>query len=196
MQQAAQAIGAERFRWMQGACDVFAPVQKLRVAEAFHEIAGIRLHAGRDGFIADAKISARDDDTRSDLFSRALVQCVEPFLGANAPTILSEYPIEEAALARRAADPRYAKRFELYVCGVELANGYDELTDPAEQRARLEEAMAEKQRRYGYRWPIDEDFLAALAHMPPASGVALGFDRLVMLATGARFITDVLWTPE
>ena len=107
-----------------------------------------------------------------------------------------EYPISEAALARRCAhDPSVAERFELYACGVELANGFGELTDPIEQRARLIEAMAEKQKRYGKSWPIDEDFLAALAHMPPASGVALGFDRLVMLASGARHIHDVLWTP-
>jgi lysyl-tRNA synthetase class 2 len=83
----------------------------------------------------------------------------------------------------------------MYACGVELANGFGELNDPVEQRARLTAAMDEKERRYEKRWPIDEDFLAALAHMPPASGAALGFDRLVMLATGARHINDVLWTP-
>jgi lysyl-tRNA synthetase class 2 len=111
-------------------------------------------------------------------------------------TLLTEYPIGEAALAQRCAhDASVAERFELYACGVELANGFGELTDPAEQRARLEAAMDEKQKRYGKRWPIDEDFLAALAHMPASSGVAMGFDRLVMLATGARHINDVLWTP-
>ena len=118
-------------------------------------------------------------------------------LGDGALTLLTEYPISEAALARRCAhDASVAERFELYACGVELANGFGELTDPVEQRARLVEAMDEKQKRYGKRWPIDEDFLAALAHMPPSSGVALGFDRLVMLATGARHINDVLWTPQ
>lgn len=122
---------------------------------------------------------------------------IEPQLGAPALTLLTEYPISEAALARRCAyDHSVAERFELYACGVELANGFGELTDPIEQRARLIEAMDEKERRYGQRWPIDEDFLAALAHMPPASGVALGLDRLVMLATGARRIDDVLWTPQ
>jgi lysyl-tRNA synthetase class 2 len=121
---------------------------------------------------------------------------IEPQLGSPALTLLYEYPIAEAALAQRTqADAGVAERFEMYACGVELANGFGELNDPVEQRARLIEAMDEKQRRYGRRWPIDEDFLAALAHMPPASGVALGFDRLVMLATGARHINDVLWTP-
>jgi lysyl-tRNA synthetase class 2 len=88
-----------------------------------------------------------------------------------------------------------AERFELYACGVELANAFGELGDPVEQRSRLETAMAEKQRLYGERYPIDEDFLAALAQMPPASGIALGFDRLVMLATGAQRLEEVIWTP-
>jgi len=88
-----------------------------------------------------------------------------------------------------------AERFELYACGVELANGCGELVDAGEQRVRLTEQMAEKERVYGDRHPIDEDFLAALATMPPACGVALGFDRLVMLATGADRIDQVVWTP-
>ena len=92
-------------------------------------------------------------------------------------------------------DPRVAERFELYCCGVELANAFGELTDPAEQRRRFAAEMDEKERVYGERYPIDEDFLAALAIMPQASGVALGFDRLVMLATGALRIDDVIWTP-
>ena len=131
-----------------------------------------------------------------DAFSRAIVQ-VEPHLGSSALTLLYEYPIEEAALAQRTQhDADVAERFEMYACGVELANGFGELNDPVEQRARLIAAMDDKERRYGKRWPIDEDFLAALAHMAPASGVALGFDRLVMLATWARRINDVLWTPQ
>ncbi len=121
---------------------------------------------------------------------------IEPRLGTPALPLQHEYPISEAALAQRTQhDASVAERFEMYACGVELANGFGELNDPVEQRARLIAAMDEKERRYGKRWPIDEDFLAALAHMPPASGVALGFDRLVMLATGARHINDVLWTP-
>jgi lysyl-tRNA synthetase class 2 len=94
------------------------------------------------------------------------------------------------------ADPRFAERFELYVCGVELANGFGELTDAAEQRRRFEIEMDKKESAYGERYPIDEDFLAALAQMPPASGIALGFDRLVMLASGAQRIDQVLWTPD
>jgi lysyl-tRNA synthetase class 2 len=132
----------------------------------------------------------------SDIFSRVLVERIEPKLGQGWLTLLCEYPSEEAALARPLThDPRYAERFELYACGVELANGFGELTDAAEQRRRFEAEMDVKQAVYGERYPLDEDFLSALAQMPPASGVALGFDRLVMLATGARRIADVLWTP-
>ena len=136
------------------------------------------------------------DDSWSDIFSRILVQHIEPKLGQGRLTLLCEYPTEEAALARPLeSDPRFAERFELYACGVELANGFGELTDPVEQRRRFEAEMNVKQATYDERYPLDEDFLAALSHMPPASGVALGFDRLVMLATGARRIADVLWTP-
>jgi len=143
-----------------------------------------------------AGIRVADDDTWSDLFSRILVERIEPKLGLGRPAIVYDYPVTEAALARpKASDPRLAERFELYACGIELANGFGELIDPAEQRRRFEAQMAEKARIYGERYPIDEDFLDALAAMPPASGIALGFDRLVMLATGARRIEQVLWTP-
>jgi lysyl-tRNA synthetase class 2 len=130
------------------------------------------------------------------MLSRVLVEKVEPNLGMGRITILDRYPAVEAALARRTADdPRVAERFELYACGVELANGFGELTNPAEQRRRFGLEMDEKQRVYGERYPLDEDFLAALALMPPASGIALGFERLVMLATGAPRIDDVIWAP-
>jgi lysyl-tRNA synthetase class 2 len=111
-------------------------------------------------------------------------------------TLLCEYPAPEAALARaKPADRRVAERFEVYACGVELANGFGELTNATEQRRRFGLAMDEKERRYGERYPLDEDFLAAVGRMPDASGVALGFDRLVMLASGATKIDQVVWTP-
>jgi elongation factor P--(R)-beta-lysine ligase len=179
---AAREMGADAFSWNERACDPFAEPQQITVREAF-------LRYSPQARIAPPPASP-------DEFSKHLVTDIEPNLGSPALTLLTEYPISEAALARRCAhDASMAERFELYACGVELANGFGELTDPAEQRARLIEAMDEKEKRYGKRWPIDEDFLTALAHMPPASGVALGFDRLVMLATGARHINDVLWTP-
>lgn len=176
---AARTAQAAMLTWRGKSCDPFTAAERLSVKDAFAQLCPTPMP--EDG----------------DAFSAALVQHIEPQLGDGALTLLTEYPIREAALARRAPhDASVAERFELYACGVELANGFGELTDPAEQRARLIEAMAEKQKRYGQTWPIDEDFLAALADMPPASGVALGFDRLVMLAAGARHIDDVLWTPS
>ena len=195
---ACDAIGTRTMQWMVEPCHVFEEERKLHLTWAFRGEADIpMLLAGDIAAFANSGVSIRDGDTFSDIFARVLTQKIEPFLGRDVPTILYEYPASEAALSRRCVlDPRLAERFELYICGIELANGYGELNDPVEQRARLEAAMAEKERRYGKRWPIDEDFLAALAHMPPASGVALGFDRLVMLASGARSIQDVLWTPQ
>jgi lysyl-tRNA synthetase class 2 len=168
-------------------------------------LAGIDLLATLDGSEGNrdrlaaaarkAGIQIADDDDWSDIFSRVLVERIEPKLGLGRPTLLDRYPLPEAAWALPADDARLAQRFELYACGVELANGFAELTDPAEQRRRFEAAMKERQRRYGEQYPIDTDFLAALGNMPPASGIALGFDRLVMLATGAPRIEEVLWAP-
>ena len=202
MAAAAEAAGTRRFSFRGREADPFATPEQLTVAEAFRRYAGIDLLAmldDRDALAAAAKgqgMRVAEDDTWADVFSRIIVEKIEPNLGIGRATVLDEYPVSEAALARRTAhDPRVAERFELYVCGVEIANAFGELTDPAEQRRRFEAEMAEKQRVHGERYPLDEDFLAALAHMPPASGIALGFDRLVMLATGAQRIEQVLWTP-
>ena len=204
---AAETAGTRRFDFRGMACDPFAEPERVTVAEAFARYAGVDLLASvhADGSTDRAALarSARaagvrvaEDDTWADVFSRIIVEKVEPRLGEGRPTILCEYPIPEAALARpKPGDPRVAERFELYACGVELANAFGELTDAAEQRRRFVAEMDEKARVYGERHPVDEDFLAALEHMPEASGSALGFDRLVLLATGARRIEDVLWTP-
>ena len=181
--------------------------KQLTVADAFSAHAGIDLlatlsgmRADRDGLAAQvalAGIRVAEDDTWSDLFSRVLVERVEPRLAEySVPVFLVDYPSHEAALARpKADDPRIAERFEMYVAGLELANCFGELTDPSEQRRRFEAEMDEKQRVYAERYPIDEAFLDALAMMPAASGGALGFDRLVMLAAGASDINEVMWTP-
>ncbi len=203
---AARVAGTAELRYRDRTADPFAAFERLTLAEAFARYAGIDLLAhipdgktDRDGFAGAANaagIMTAADDTWSDISSRVLAERIEPQLGIGRPTILCEYPVTEAALARaKPDDPRVAERFELYACGVELANGFAELTDPAEQRRRFESDMDEKQRLYGERYPIDEDFLAALAVMPPASGIALGVDRLVMLATGAPTIEHVIWTP-
>ncbi|MBR0828440.1 EF-P lysine aminoacylase GenX [Bradyrhizobium manausense] len=202
---AAQATGIGQFSFRGRTADPFAEPELLTVAYAFEQFAGIDLLATIDGGTGDraalaaaaaGKVRVVDDDTWSDIFSKVLVEHVEPRLGQGRLTILFEYPSPEAALARvKADDPRVAERFEVYACGVELANGFGELTDAPEQRRRFAAAMEEKQRRYGEAYPLDEDFLAAVGEMPEASGVALGFDRLVMLASGASRIDQVVWTP-
>jgi lysyl-tRNA synthetase class 2 len=202
---AAQATGIGQFSFRGKVADPFAEPELITVANAFQQFAGIDLLATISSGVGDRAALAQaagdnvrlsDDDTWSDIFSKVLVEHVEPRLGQGHLTILFEYPAPEAALARvKAGDPRVAERFEVYACGVELANGFGELTDAAEQRRRFTMAMNEKARRYGERYPLDEDFLAAVAHMPQASGVALGFDRLAMLASGATRIDQVVWTP-
>ncbi len=200
--RAAEAAGAESFRFRDRSCDPYAKPERLSVAEAAMRHAGVDIMATRGdaGALAAAMeaagITAPDGEGWSDLFSRLLVARVEPRLGEGRATVLDRYPASEAALARRCPDdPHLAERFELYACGVELANGFGELTDPAEQRRRFEAEMDEKERVHGERYPLDEDFLAALARMPPACGIALGFDRLVMLATAAPRIDLVQWVP-
>jgi len=202
---AAQATGIGRFSFRGREADPFAEPELLTVAAAFERFAEIDLLATiRNGVgdrlalaaAANTRVRVTDDDTWSDIFSKVLVEHVEPNLGQGRLTVLFEYPAPEAALARtKSADPRVAERFEVYACGVELANGFGELTDASEQRRRFAADMDEKERRYGERYPLDEDFLAAVATMPPASGVALGFDRLVMLASGALRVDQVVWTP-
>jgi elongation factor P--(R)-beta-lysine ligase len=200
--EAARANGADRLVYRDKSADPFAEPERLTVADAFARYAGIDLMASLDARnlmaerAAAAGIRVAGDDTWSDIFSRVLVEKIEPRLGLDRPTILCEYPAAEAALARpKSENGHVAERFELYVCGVEIANGFGELTDPVEQRRRFRREMDEKERVYGERYPLDEDFLAALAAMPPASGVALGLDRLVMLASGAPHIDLVQWTP-
>lgn len=202
---AADVTGLALWHYRGLSCNPLAVPARVTVAEAFRD-AGVDLAAtiacpsvDRDALAAAAiaaGITVQPDDTWSDLFSRILVARVEPKLDKGRPVVLDRYPRHEAALARSCPDdPRYAERFELYAAGIELANAFGELTDPVEQRARFVAEMDEKERRHGERYPIDEDLLAALPSMPPTAGIALGFDRLVMLATGAERIDQVLWTP-
>jgi lysyl-tRNA synthetase class 2 len=203
--RAAEATGIGRFSFRGRTADPFAEPERLTVASAFERFAGIDLLAtivdgeGERVALASAartKMRITEDDTWSDMFSKILVEHIEPNLGQGRLTILCEYPAPEAALARvTTSDARVAERFEIYACGVELANGFGELTDTDEQRRRFHIEMDEKVRRYGERYPLDEEFLAAVGQMPEASGVALGFDRLVMLASGAVRIDQVVWTP-
>ncbi|MGF1651619.1 MAG: EF-P lysine aminoacylase EpmA [Hyphomicrobiaceae bacterium] len=203
----ARAAGIRAFRSGGRSCPADVAPERLSVADAFARYARIdldghlRTTAGgdRDAFARLAEEAGHrvsHDDDWSDIFAKVLTGAVEPHLGCERPTLLTHYPASEAALANVSrTDPLYADRVELYVCGVELANGYDELCDPAEQLRRFENAMREAERRYRRSYPIDDEFIAALDMMPPAVGCALGFDRLVMLATGAPSVDAVAWTP-
>jgi elongation factor P--(R)-beta-lysine ligase len=205
--QVASTAGSRQFVWRERSADPFAGPERITVAHAFAEHAGIDLLAtlseddgpDREQLAAaahDAGVAIAEDDTWGDIFSRVMAERIEPHLGLGRATILDEYPAEMSALARpKASDPRVAERFEIFLCGVELANGFGELTDADEQRRRLLAQMDTKQRIYNERYPVDDDFISALRIMPPTSGVALGLDRLIMLAAGATHIEQVLWVP-
>jgi lysyl-tRNA synthetase class 2 len=208
MRDAAQAAGATEFRRGARRCDPFVEPKRLTLQQAFQSYCGIDLLAttpdpwapDRDALAAEANrisLFVSTNDTWEDVFFRIMLDRIEPHLGDDVPLILCEYPVSMAALSRPCPhDPRVAERFELYACGVELANAFGELTDPAEQRRRFQADMDLKERLYGVRYPVDEDFLTALeAGMPDSSGIALGVDRLVMLATGAEDLAEVLWAP-
>jgi elongation factor P--(R)-beta-lysine ligase len=204
---AAHVAGANSFVFRGRKANPFEPPELLTMRDAFRRYAGVDIYDSLPvGGRPDVEILARQakglglrvapDDNWSDIFSRLLSERVEPNIGIGRPAILHAYPASEAALARvNPDDPRVAERFEFYCCGVELANAFHELIDPAEQRRRFAADMEEQRRIYGTSAPIDEDFLAALAEMPDASGAALGFDRLIMLATGADQVESVQWTP-
>lgn len=194
--------------WRGRTANPFSPLERLSLREAFSRYLGIdlllTLRKGNEGpdrsaLALEAErvgITVRPADTWSDIFTRLLAAHIEPKLGLGHGTFLTHYPTIESSLARACSeDPRFAQRFELYCCGVEIANGFEELTDPIQQRENFEKNMSLKYERYGETYPLDEGFLDALKDMPEASGCALGFDRLTMLATGATHINQVLWTP-
>ncbi len=185
---------------VRGVTTSLACTERLTVAEAFDLYVGADVLATEGdaaALAAQAGARLRDNECWEDLFFRLLLERIEPHLGRANPTFLTHWPAAQAALARRdPADPRVAERFELFVCGIELANAFVELTDPVEQRARFMADRARRHALYGPDWEIDEDFLAALAQgMPPSAGIALGFDRLAMIASGADRIGQVLWLP-
>ncbi len=201
LQSCAQSLNITHYKHKDNICDPFRPWQRISVADAFKTYANIDLGECLDDTelfqiaIQEQGIRTAQDDCWDDLFFRVMAEKIEPYLGMDVPCILYDYPASMASLSRKKpSDPRYAERFELFVCGVELANAFSELTDAKEQRARFEHEMDAKQKMYGHRYPIDEDFLAALEHgMARASGIALGIDRLAMLSCGADDIKDVLW---
>ena len=182
-------------------CDPHEDWDMASVAEMFERYCGIDLTTCLDDMNAFAAAAERigirtlETDQWDDIFHAVMADKIEPHLGMARPCILYDYPISMAALSRpKADDARFAERFELYICGVELANAFSELTDPAEQKRRFEADMAAKQALYGTSYPADEAFFAALEHgLPECAGIALGVDRLVMLACGAEDIGNVQW---
>jgi elongation factor P--(R)-beta-lysine ligase len=208
LRDALAASGGDALRWEGRSCDPNGAWQYLSVAESFARFCGIDILATAPDpqrpsldLLAQAArgigLAPHEGDDWEDLFFRLFLERIESNLGIGAPTVLYDYPIALAALSRpKPGDARLAERFEIYACGLELANAFGELTDAAVQRARFEADRARKRALYGYDYPLDEDFLAALAHgMPESAGIALGVDRLIMLATGATRIEDVLFVP-
>ena len=211
LQDCAKTAGIGRYRYKTHECDPFAEAERLTVLEAFRRYAEMDLEPflpdaddgaedHTDAFRAAVRakgLHAADDDGWDDLFFRVMDAYIEPFLGMERPCFLCDYPVALASLSRRKpGDARLAERFELYVCGIELANAFSELTDAAEQRSRFEAEMDLKERLYGERYPLDEEFMKAIElGLPESGGIALGIDRLVMLACGAEDIRDVLWSP-
>lgn len=186
----AGALNIDVYRHQDSSADPFASWQKITVAQAFKDYAALDLE--RDWLPQLDEMGTEDWDAR---FFKVFMEKIEPHLGQGVPTILYDYPAHMAALSKvKTSDPRYAERFEVYICGMELANAFTELTDAMTQQNRFEADMLEKQQIYGSTWPVDDDFIAALTHgMPPAGGIALGVDRLVMLATGAEHIDQVMF---
>jgi len=197
----AKAAGVTQYSYGNKTCNPFQDFERLTICEAFMRYAKIDLMSvleDKDSFrtqVNNLGLHTADDDAWDDLFFRVMDEYIEPKLGIGRPTFLCDYPISMASLSKpKSDDPRFAERFELYVCGIELANAFSELTDAEEQERRYHIEMDEKERLYGERYPLDEDFIAALKHgMPPSGGIALGIDRLAMLACGVEDIDDVLW---
>lgn len=181
-------------------CNPFAAWQRLSVCDAFEQYAKIDLSKAlgdRGTFAAMASsigVRVIDSDQWDDIFHAIMAEKIEPFLGIEHPTILYDYPISMAALSRKKeTDTRFAERFELYLCGVEIANAFSELTDPIEQRRRFNEEMELKKTLYGEDYPPDEVFFDALLTLPECAGIALGIDRLIMLMCKATDIRDIQW---
>lgn len=194
----AQKCGVQNFRHKNKVCDPFEVWEYISVVDAFLKYADINLLevlGDKVGFAKIAGVHFESEYDWDDVFFKVFGERIEPLLGVGQPTILYDYPAHMAALSRqREDDPRFAERFELYVCGVELANAFGELTDADEQFRRFQEDMRLKQKIYGEAYPIDMDFIEALKHgMPEASGIALGVDRLAMLLAHADTIDEILW---
>jgi lysyl-tRNA synthetase class 2 len=168
--------------WQNNKINLASPWKRISVADAFSKYAPISLQ----------------EALHQDRFDEILVEYIEPRLGIDRPTFIYDYPAKLAALAKiKKSDPNVAERFELYIGGLELANGFSELTDAREQRQRFEEALELRAAKNWACYAMPEKFLTALEHLPPCAGIALGIDRLAMILANADKIDDVVaFTPE
>ncbi len=180
--------------------DLSIPALRLSVSQAMRDYGKVDIvkNAEPRSLLEEARskgyrFGPSDDYSYEEVFFKVFLEAVEPHLGVPKPTLLYDYPAQMAALARlKPGNPLWAERFELYVAGMELANAFSELIDPLEQRKRFEKEQRARAARGNSVYPIDEELLGALGRMPPAAGIALGVDRLVMLFCDAGSIQDVL----
>ena len=168
--------------WQSRKISLTSPWEKITVVDAFSQYAPISLQ----------------EALHQDKFDEIMVEYIEPRLGIDRPTFIYDYPAKMASLAKiKKGDPNVAERFELYIGGLELANGFSELTEAREQRKRFEEASEARAAKYWARYPLPEKFLTALEQLPPCAGIALGIDRLAMILANTDKIDDVVaFTPE
>lgn len=192
--------GGDGFRYQGSWINLASPWERLSVREAFQRYAGVDLKRDLDRLVEVARAKGygvTPETTWEQAYHQIFLNEIEPHLGRTAPTILYDYPIAMAALARPSPrDPSVAERFELYIARIELANAFSELTDATEQRRRLEAEREERRKLGRTLYDVDDDFIRALTMgIPPCAGIALGVDRLTMLFADVASIRDVLWFP-
>ena len=205
LQISLKQIGAEYFEYNGKKCSVDSGIEKITVKEAFEKYCHFDVLATIDDIkkpsVEKIKVEAEklgirvsETDSWDDVYEKLMFEFIESNLGMEKPTVLYEYPVHQAALSKaKEKQENIAERFEIYVCGVELGNAFTELTDRKIQEARFEADQKEKLSLYGETFPIDYEFLDAVENLCPCTGIAVGVDRLIMLATHAKDIKDVLW---
>ncbi|MBR1544556.1 MAG: EF-P lysine aminoacylase GenX [Alphaproteobacteria bacterium] len=205
LKRSLEIIGTDHFEYNGKKCFLNDGIEKLTIAQAFEKFCHFDILSTIDNpqnpstklitpFAKKLNINVSESDTWDDIYEKLMFEYIEPNLGDKKPTILYEYPIHQAALSAPKSDnPNIAERFELYICGVELANAFTELTNRKVQEERFLHDQAEKQKIYGTTFPIDYEFLNSIENLENCTGIAMGIDRLIMLANHTNNIKDVLW---